>query len=739
MLTPLHILIVDDSEADAELAVRKLKESGFDPHWRRVDEEESYKAALHTGPNLILSDNHMPRFNAWRALELLKESGLEIPFIVISGTITDEIGSRILAHGASDFLLKDRLGRLGPAVKQALERSLLARQQRMTRNALRESEESLRAFHHYGPFLTFIKDTEGRYLQVNEAFEQAFGLNRIQIIGRVDAELFPPEQAAEFQRNDKEVLQSGAPCEFEEAAQYTDGKHVSIVYKFPLRDAAGSLSGIGGIVVDITERRRIEDALLQSKRTIQTIFDAAPVAILGIDLQGRITSWNMGATRIFGWQPDEAIGRVCPTVPADGLEEFHGMIRMIVEKGPRKGMVFVRQKKSGERIQASINGAPLVDAAGNTTGVMVMLEDITERLRTEEELRQSEDRFRTIFEQAGAGIALVDPFDGRLLRCNRILADFLGYSIEELCTMTVQDVSHPGDYVVDRDKWEHLLSGEFPRFQMEKRYRRKNGQECWGLLTTTLVRDRAGKPQFVIGMVEDITELKRAEAELRAAEGQLRVLVGRMNTIREEEAKRIARELHDDLGQNLTALNMEIDGLREAEPVSREAIERHAARMRGLVNETIRVVQRITGELRLGLLDILGLQAAIEWLLQQFQERSGIRCTIAQMEEAAGLTNEQATAIFRVIQEALTNVARHSGATSVEFRMTADDRRLLVELRDNGRGITPEQSADRAAYGLLGMRERTHALGGQIAITGEAGRGTTVAISIPISRIGGAP
>jgi PAS domain S-box-containing protein len=244
--------------------------------------------------------------------------------------------------------------------------------------------------------------------------------------------------------------------------------------------------------------------------------------------------------------------------------------------------------------------------------------------------------------------------------------------------------------------------------------------------------DEDGRAIRSVGTCQDITHRRNAEAELRASGMQLRRLVDRLNTVREDEAKRIARELHDDLGQQLTVLVMELSELEAKLRPMEPSTEERLAEMHRLAQGLIEEVRKISGELRLGQLDHLGLAAAIEAQLDEFRRRSGLLCLITRLDESAGLPEPVATAAFRIFQEALTNVSRHSGATRVEVALVLSEDRLLLEIRDNGRGITAAQSADVRACGLLGMRERAQALDGRVEIEGSPGQGTVVRLQLPM-------
>ena len=264
------------------------------------------------------------------------------------------------------------------------------------------------------------------------------------------------------------------------------------------------------------------------------------------------------------------------------------------------------------------------------------------------------------------------------------------------------------------------------RYQREWIFRRKDGSTFPADVIATAMPDGN-----LMAVIRDISERRRSEDELRVAEQQLHALVGRLHTIREEEAKRIARELHDDLGQHLTALNMEVADLELKLPEPSVQQREQLARMRAEVDHTIEVVQKISGELRLGQLDVLGLTAAIEWQVQEFARRSALACHIVRLDEVTDLTDAQSTALFRILQETLTNIARHAGATAVEVSLEAGPHEISLRVGDNGRGITPEQISDQSAFGLLGMRERIQNLGGSLALSGAPGKGTTVQVRIP--------
>lgn len=277
--------------------------------------------------------------------------------------------------------------------------------------------------------------------------------------------------------------------------------------------------------------------------------------------------------------------------------------------------------------------------------------------------------------------------------------------------------------------YSELVAGKRDRYEIEKRYFKKDGQLMWGHLTVSLVRDLHGAPgPYTVGMVEDITERQRAEEELQRSRDQLRALAARVQRVREEERTRVAREIHDELGQALTAIKLDLSSLRYGLPRDKERLFESILK---LVGQAIQSVRRISTELRPVILDTLGLVAAIEWEAEQFAARTGIEYGLNLLHNDILLNSETAAAVFRIFQETLTNVTRHANATDVIVRLAKEDGNLTLEVHDNGKGISQEHLSADTSLGILGMRERALLLGGELDISGAQGKGTTVRVRIP--------
>ena len=232
-------------------------------------------------------------------------------------------------------------------------------------------------------------------------------------------------------------------------------------------------------------------------------------------------------------------------------------------------------------------------------------------------------------------------------------------------------------------------------------------------------------------LTEEIDERKRTQDELRVSRERLRKLALHIQYVREEEAKRIAREIHDELGQAMTALKFDLHWMDGRLPDNRQLIREKIDTMSQLIDATIKTVRRISSELRPGILDDFGLSAAMEWQTREFSGRTGISCAFASGPETIVTDQDRSVALFRIFQETLTNIARHAHATEVNAMLTETSKDIRMRVSDNGKGITENQIADPRSFGVIGMHERVHYLGGELKIYGSKGRGTTVEVSIP--------
>ena len=496
-----------------------------------------------------------------------------------------------------------------------------------------------------------------------------------------------------------------------------------------------ALASVTGLVLAAAtaERGLAEGAARESEQRFGLLVASVrDHAIIGLDPSGRVVSWNASAEHIEGYRAKEILGRsfACFYTPEDAAAgQPAANLRQAGERGRCETQGW-RVRKDGSRFWADVVISPVRNGTGSLLGFAKVTRDLTERRRVEEALREREALLRATFEQAAVGIA-VAGLDARFVRTNQVFQRMLGYSDEEMQSLTYVDITYPEDLPRNRELMAELVEGKRTAFTLEKRYCRKDGTPIWAQVTVSALPSDRGEARLFVGVIEDITQRRQAQEQLQRHREQLRDLAARLEAAREAERTRIAREIHDELGQALTALKIDLTWLRRRLPQPTAELAGKVDGMEAILDGTASAIQRIATELRPGVLDELGLQAAIQWQAREFETRTGIACRVDLAAEQPSVDATRATAAFRIFQEALTNVARHAGATLVLVRFTLSAQALELSVEDNGRGISEGALADSRSLGLLGIRERATSLGGTVTITGERGRGTTLTLTLP--------
>ncbi len=339
-------------------------------------------------------------------------------------------------------------------------------------------------------------------------------------------------------------------------------------------------------------------------------------------------------------------------------------------------------------------------------------------------LQGADHTYRVFVERMNEGAAVLSS-DHTVLHCNGRFARFLGAGLQSVIGSSMRDLVWPDDHA----KLDALLRRAAQRnCRGEIRLQSRKGAPLSVHLSLNPLR--LDSTRTVCLIASDLSEMKRAEQELRASSEQLRNLAARLLSVREEERARISREIHDELGQSLTAVKMDLAWLAGRLPRRNGQMLKRIRSTRQLADSIIQSIRRISTELRPAVLD-LGLAAAVEWQVQEFQARSGIQCKVRLLTREVVASNAS-TALFRIFQETLTNVARHAKATRAEVVLQKQRDRVVLMIRDNGRGFDQADPSLSKSLGLLGMRERAAILGGQVIIASAPGKGTTVTAWIPL-------
>jgi PAS domain S-box-containing protein len=388
-----------------------------------------------------------------------------------------------------------------------------------------------------------------------------------------------------------------------------------------------------------------------------------------------------------------------------------------------------------ERARAALRAAhqELEDRVRSRTAELVdanaaLERALSERERAEEALR----KLSSAVEQAADSVMIANR-DGVIEYVNPAFERLTGYRAAEAIGHTgriLKSGAHEAAFY--RELWQAITAGDVFRAVFVNR--KKNGEHYDEEKIITPLRDAHGAISHFVAAGRDITERKEAEEQLRTSREELRALAAHLESVREDERTRIAREIHDELGQALTALRFDVRALDAKSRDERAMRPDEITRMTGLIDRTIASVRRIATELRPGVLDDLGLAAAIEWQAHEFETRTGIRCEVSMTANDLEADRDVSTVVFRIFQETLINVARHAGASRVDVALTFDESGVTLVMRDDGRGISEAEIAGQRSLGLVGMRERAQLHGGRLAISGRPGDGTTVVLGVPLSR-----
>ncbi len=352
------------------------------------------------------------------------------------------------------------------------------------------------------------------------------------------------------------------------------------------------------------------------------------------------------------------------------------------------------------------------------------------RYRIDKKLKESEKKYRVLFEQSRDPICLFTS-EGEILDANQSMTELFSYNPDEILGLNIRDLFH------DSGVWDEILddiaSNEIIR-DYEALMVRSDGSSIECLVSTARHHgDISGGIGFQC-IIRDITESKRNIRELIRSREEMRNLSSHLESLREIERTNIAREIHDVLGQSLTALKMDMSWLMKRIGKGESELLKKSSVMMDLVDSIIQTVRKISTELRPGIIDDLGLVAAIEWQAEEFQKRTGITCSVVSEFQDIIVDEKKSITYFRILQESLTNIIRHAHATEVAIELKIDNGTLSMEVRDNGRGIKEEEIHGSYSFGLIGIRERIYSCNGEVHISGTPGSGTSVRVVVPLDQ-----
>ncbi len=608
--------------------------------------------------------------------------------------------------------------------------------------ALRASEERFRRLAETAGAGILTIDEASTILFANQAVERMFGYSAEELYGQPLTLLMPAALRERHSTAMGRYLATGektlrwAGTEFK--ARHKDGAELPVEVSFG-EFTAGGRRFFTGFVRDVREQRRARRELERQRALLDSLIEAAPLAIITMDPHGRVESWNLAAERLFGWKAEEVVGGPYPLVPPGKEQEYTGIVSESLAGRQGVGYETQRRRRDGSLVDVAISTAAVRGADGQIVTLIGLFEDIGGRKRAEEDRRRSDALYRALVNSV-PDVFWVSDAEGN--------STFVSPNVEQVYGFTPAEVIdagaalwfgrvHPEDLARVRDAYARFIDGEGP-FDLDYRLRRRDDRWIWVHDRAVSHHEKDGKT-WVYGVFSDVTARHRAadalraqREELRSLSERLRALSARLLQVREDERAAMSREIHDQVGQALIGLRYHIAALRQTPPVNDAALRGKLAELMAITDSTMITVRDLAAELRPVVLDSLGLAAAVEWQAREVARRSGVKIDIDLHIGALWPRRELSTAVFRCLQEALTNVERHAGANAVRVSLAADRDLLVLEVQDDGRGIRPEEIRGPASLGLLGMRERAAAFGGEVLVRGEPGKGTLLRVEVPL-------
>ncbi|MGH9574115.1 MAG: PAS domain-containing sensor histidine kinase [Candidatus Acidiferrales bacterium] len=680
---------------------------------------------------------------AWKSVETLLSDHTEFQPVEIEREFA-EIGCRTLVLDAR------RLTRDANTLILLSFRDITERKQAEATTSL------LAAIVDFSDDAIISKKLNGTITSWNNSAERMFGYTSQEAIGQHITLIVPWERRSE----EEEILRRLAGGErldhFETVRRRRDGTAFDVSLTIsPIRDSAGRVVGASNAARDITERKRDERALRESEERFRAIVETTPECVKLISIDGTLLHMNSPGLQMVGaHSADEVINKsvyeLIAPVDRDRFKAFNESVC----HGQRGSLQFDIIGLEGKRRQMETHAAPLRNSDGTVVHLAITA-DVSERRRAEELLRGSEERFRALVNASSDVVYRMSPdwsemrqLDGRgfIADSGKARKDWLNEYI------------HPDDQALVLQTIREAVLRK-STFQLEHRVRRADGTLGWTYLRAVPLLDANGEILEWFGAASDVTRRKEAETSyrklaesleatvqarteeleqrntdvLRQSE-QVRELSRRLLHSQDEERRHIARELHDSAGQTLTVLGMSLSELIQKARRTSPELATEAESTQELVQQLHREIRTTSYLLHPPLLDENGLPSALTWYIEGLRERSDVGISLCISEDIGRLPGDMELVVFRVVQECLTNIHRHSGSKTAFIRLARDSEKIVVEVRDTGSGMPPEKLAELqlggSGVGIRGMRERVHQLGGNLRVDSD-NSGTRVSVTIP--------
>ena len=561
----------------------------------------------------------------------------------------------------------------------------------------------------------------GILLDVNEQWLKMFGYERSEMIGRNTVDLVAPESRSIA----IDCIRLGREETHELRLLHKDGS-IFIAEVRARMVRVGNRTLRMTALRDVTAQKKVEQALRESEEKFSKAFRTSPDVMSITDLEtGRYIEVNDAHKKTFGYDRSETVGRSPLEI---GLFENPKAREEMVQELKRNGRLTdheIQVRTRDGRVLTLLHSAELIELGGRMC-VLRVSHDVTDRKRAEEALRESERRFRSYFELASVGFAITSR-ERRLLAVNDEYCRIMGYSREELLQKTWAELTYPEDLSVNQDLFAEVLAGKTDAYTLSKRMVRKDGRIIYGTISVRCVRRPDGAPDYFVGLLLDITEREEAIAREQQARAEYTL---QLIASQEAERERIAGELHDSLGQSLSIVKNHAQLALLARDLP-AATRKEMQTINDTTAEAIAEMRRISRDLHPYQLDHLGLTGALKALVDSAANASGIAFDSKLDMVDDVFPRDATTSVYRIVQEGLNNLLKHSGARNARIVMERDVREVQLKIEDDGCGFNPDGAGK--GMGLKNVAERTRILGGRLKLDSAPGKGTCIEITIPIS------
>lgn len=488
---------------------------------------------------------------------------------------------------------------------------------------------------------------------------------------------------------------------------------------------------------EVAIRRNTEARLRQERDFISGVLDTENAIVMVMDLDGVILRFNRAGEAATGFQAHELIGKPLwqTLLPEDNAERFRRDFTAVTQGNFPRETEVQWNGRDGERRLLQLCTTAILGDNGRCSHVVSTGVDITAQRQVQQALAFTQENFRFLVEGVTDYAIFMLDRDGSIVSWNPGAEHISGYTEADVIGRHFDQILQAGEQAGLQPGTMLRIAGTDGHYQREGWFLRSDGSRFWAILAINPIRDGDRQLRGYSIIINDISERKEAETELARSRESLQALSRHLQTVREEEKASLARELHDELGSLLTSLKIELSALQQ-QASNAEQVRTDIDRINNRVQDAIATTRRISTSLRPPILDNLGLLPAVEWQLEQFGQRTGIEYDLHCDGEASGLSQDQTIALFRILQEGLTNITRYAGANRVSVVLIIDAQQAALDVIDDGIGFDVEEKSSGGSYGLYSMQERARALGGSLDIMSRAGEGTRLRVRIPVTRSG---